>query len=175
MELPKATDLLKQSWEIFKQKIKILIQIQLVPFVVAIPLLVIGLLAVSELIRSMRQVYEWRAKMVNVSTAFPPLSVIRRCLPAIGIGTVVGSIVGILPGASADAAAFLSYQQAKSRSALIREACAKYIAAAEKEERIRQYVEGYRRMPETQDELDFAESSAGALAELLADDAWNEE
>ena len=69
----------------------------------------------------------------------------------------------------------VSRQQAKSRSALIREACAKYIATAEKEERIRQYVEGYRRMPETQDELDFAESSAGALAELLADDAWNEE
>ena len=69
----------------------------------------------------------------------------------------------------------VSREQAKSRSALIREACAKYIAAAEKEERIRQYVEGYRRVPETQDELDFAESSAGALAELLADDPWNEE
>ena len=69
----------------------------------------------------------------------------------------------------------VSREQAKSRSALIREACAKYIATAEKEERIRQYVEGYRRVPETQDELDFAESSAGALAELLADDAWNEE
>ena len=69
----------------------------------------------------------------------------------------------------------VSRQQAKSRSALIREACAKYIATTEKEERIRQYVEGYRRMPETQDELDLAESSAGALAELLADDAWNEE
>ena len=69
----------------------------------------------------------------------------------------------------------VSREQAKSRSALIREACAKYIATAEKEELIRQYVEGYRRMPETQDELDFAESSAGALAELLADDAWNEE
>ena len=69
----------------------------------------------------------------------------------------------------------MSREQAKSRSALIREACAKYIATAEKEERIRQYVEGYRRVPETQDELDFAESSAGALAELLADDAWNEE
>jgi hypothetical protein len=53
--------------------------------------------------------------------------------------------------------------------------CAKYVAAAEKEERIRQYVEGYRRMPDAQDELDFAESSAGALAELLSDDPWNEE
>ena len=69
----------------------------------------------------------------------------------------------------------VSRQQARSRSALIREACAQYIATAEKEERIRQYVEGYRRMPETQDELDFAESSAGALTELLADDPWNEE
>ena len=40
MELPKATELLKQSWEIFKQKIKILIQIQIIPFIVAILLLV---------------------------------------------------------------------------------------------------------------------------------------
>jgi len=69
----------------------------------------------------------------------------------------------------------VSRQQDKSRSALIREACAKYIADAEKEERVRQYVEGYQQMPETQDELDFAESSAGELAELLAEDAWNEE
>ena len=69
----------------------------------------------------------------------------------------------------------LSRRQGQSRSALIREACAKYIATAEKEELVRQYIEGYRRMPETQDELDFAESSAKALAELLADDAWNEE
>jgi len=48
-------------------------------------------------------------------------------------------------------------------------------SVAEEEERVRRYVEGYRRMPETQDELDFAESSAVALAELLADDAWIEE
>ena len=69
----------------------------------------------------------------------------------------------------------LSVERGQSRAAVIREACAKYIATAEKEELIRQYIEGYRRMPETQDELDFAESSAKALAELLADDTWNEE
>ena len=69
----------------------------------------------------------------------------------------------------------LSEKRGQSRSALIREACAKYIATAEKEELVRQYIDGYRRMPETQDELDFAESSAGALTELLADDPWNEE
>ncbi|HEU4760576.1 MAG TPA: ribbon-helix-helix protein, CopG family [Dehalococcoidia bacterium] len=69
----------------------------------------------------------------------------------------------------------VSRSQGRSRSALIREACAKYIANADKEELIRQHIEGYRRMPETQEELDFAESSAKALAELLADDAWNGE
>ncbi len=39
MELPKATDLLKQAWGIFKQKIKTLVLIQLVPFAIAIPLI----------------------------------------------------------------------------------------------------------------------------------------
>ncbi len=69
----------------------------------------------------------------------------------------------------------LSVERGESRAAVIREACAKYIATAENEELVRQYIEGYRRMPETQDELNFAESSAKALAELLADDAWDEE
>ena len=41
MELPKATDLFRQSWQMFKQKIKILILIQLVPFFAAIPILIV--------------------------------------------------------------------------------------------------------------------------------------
>lgn len=78
---------------------------------------VIGLLAVSELIRSTRQVFSWTSVYNDTNLIrFPPLSVIRRCLPSMGIGTIVGTIMGVLPGAGADAAAYLSYQQAKTYS-----------------------------------------------------------
>lgn len=39
--LPKATDLLKQSWQMFKQKVKILILIELVSFLGAIPFVIL--------------------------------------------------------------------------------------------------------------------------------------
>jgi metal-responsive CopG/Arc/MetJ family transcriptional regulator len=69
----------------------------------------------------------------------------------------------------------ISVERGESRAAVIREACAKYIATAEKEELVRRYIEGYEKFPETQEELDFAEASAEGLAELLADDDWGEE
>lgn len=40
--LPKGIDLLKQSWQIFKQKVKILLLIQLVPLAAAVPLIIIA-------------------------------------------------------------------------------------------------------------------------------------
>lgn len=78
---------------------------------------VIGLLAVSELIRSTRQVFSWTSVYNDTNLIhFPPLSVIRRAIPSIGLGTIVGTVMGVLPGAGADAAAYLSYQQARARS-----------------------------------------------------------
>ncbi|OGE99988.1 MAG: hypothetical protein A3J05_02160 [Candidatus Doudnabacteria bacterium RIFCSPLOWO2_02_FULL_48_13] len=41
MALLKATELLRQSWEIFKQKIKTLILLQLVPLIAAIPAVIL--------------------------------------------------------------------------------------------------------------------------------------
>jgi metal-responsive CopG/Arc/MetJ family transcriptional regulator len=66
----------------------------------------------------------------------------------------------------------LTKKQGKSRSAVIREACATYIAATEEAERVRQYVEGYKRMPEGEEEEALAIAGEAALSELLADDEW---
>jgi metal-responsive CopG/Arc/MetJ family transcriptional regulator len=42
----------------------------------------------------------------------------------------------------------LSEKQDVSRSALIREACAKYLSSTEEAEKIRRYIEGYTKYPE---------------------------
>ena len=76
--------------------------------------LVIGLLAVGELFRQMRQVYQYDADIAGQSVpSFPPLSQLRRIWRPAAIGTVVGTFVGAIPGAGGGGAALLSYQQAK--------------------------------------------------------------
>ena len=50
----------------------------------------------------------------------------------------------------------LSQQQDRSRAALIREACAEYLASAEEAEKSRQYVEGYEKFPEDEDDVAWA-------------------
>jgi metal-responsive CopG/Arc/MetJ family transcriptional regulator len=60
----------------------------------------------------------------------------------------------------------LSEKQDVSRSALIREACAKYLSSTEEAEKIRRYIEGYTKYPEV-DEGDWREQ--------LAAEVWGEE
>jgi putative tricarboxylic transport membrane protein len=75
---------------------------------------VIGLLAVSELFRSARQVFQWQDLSGEVTTAkFPPWRRIRPTIPAMFGGTVIGTLVGAIPGAGATPAAMISYQQAQ--------------------------------------------------------------
>lgn len=75
---------------------------------------VIGLLAVSELLRSGRQVFLWQDKSGEVSSGrFPPFRRIRPAVPAMVGGTVVGTFVGAIPGAGATPAAMISYQVAQ--------------------------------------------------------------
>lgn len=74
---------------------------------------VVGLLAVSELFRSMRQSYRWEALETKFEARFPPLSVLRRVTPAIGIGTLIGGVIGAVPGVSGTASAVISYQQSR--------------------------------------------------------------
>lgn len=80
-----------------------------------IPVL-LGLLALSEVIRHLRQVYDYEAWDSKVSMQFPTRADIRRCLPAILVGSGIGTIVGATPGLAATTAAVISYNQAKSIS-----------------------------------------------------------
>lgn len=74
---------------------------------------VLGLLAVSEIFRSMRQSFKWESHTASFSPEFPTLKDIRRSAPSILGGTVIGSLVGAIPGVSGTAAAVISYQQSK--------------------------------------------------------------
>jgi putative tricarboxylic transport membrane protein len=78
---------------------------------------VIGLLAVSELFRSARQVFLWSDLTGSISnTRFPPFRRIKPAVPAMVGGTVVGTLVGAIPGAGSTTAAMISYQQAQMMS-----------------------------------------------------------
>lgn len=74
---------------------------------------VIGLLALSELFRSARQTYEWEAIIEDFDQRFPRWSQIRKAVPAMLLGTVSGTLIGAIPGASGTAASMIAYQQAQ--------------------------------------------------------------
>lgn len=75
---------------------------------------VIGLLAISELFRSGRQVFLWSEMSGHVANnRFPSFRRIRPTLPAMATGTVVGTFVGSIPGAGATPSAMIAYQTAQ--------------------------------------------------------------
>ncbi len=74
---------------------------------------VIGFLAVSELLRQTRQAFQWDSGPAGVAARFPPFRKIRPTLPAMLGGTVVGTLIGAIPGAGSTPAAMISYQQAQ--------------------------------------------------------------
>ncbi len=78
----------------------------------------IGLLAVSEIFRSMRQSFNWSVpEEADLSDRrFPSLPVVRSFIPATLTGTFVGTFVGAIPGAGATPAALISYQAAQMLS-----------------------------------------------------------
>jgi metal-responsive CopG/Arc/MetJ family transcriptional regulator len=63
-------------------------------------------------------------------------------------------------------------QKEISRAALIRQACTRYLRELEREEKIAQYVEGYRRFPET--DRDVGETMAWLAAAELPAEEWPE-
>jgi metal-responsive CopG/Arc/MetJ family transcriptional regulator len=65
-----------------------------------------------------------------------------------------------------------SREREVSRSALIREACVRYIADIEEAKLVREYEQGYERMPEGEEEAAWAKMGEERLAELLAEDSW---
>jgi len=80
-------------------------------------ILVIGLLAVSELFRQTRQHFQWNSGSTERFDArFPKWSRLRPLFPAMLGGTVVGTLIGAVPGAGATPAAMIAYQQARVTS-----------------------------------------------------------
>ena len=73
----------------------------------------LGLLAMSEMFRSMRQNFQWGELAQKFSAKFPSVRELIRTFPRIMIGTVIGSTLGAIPGMSGAAAAVISYQQSK--------------------------------------------------------------
>jgi putative tricarboxylic transport membrane protein len=74
---------------------------------------VIGTLAVGELFRQMRQNFNWGALATQFTAKFPSLKALWRVTPQVFAGTVIGMVVGAIPGIGGSTAAFVSYNQSK--------------------------------------------------------------
>jgi len=75
---------------------------------------VVGILALSELFRSSRQLFQWGDKGGSATAdRFPKFADYKQAVPAMANGTLVGTFVGAIPGAGATPAAMISYQTAQ--------------------------------------------------------------
>jgi putative tricarboxylic transport membrane protein len=79
---------------------------------------ILGIVTISELLRSMRQVYDWRGLATASAEAnkFPGFRALRRSLRPVVTGSVIGTLIGSIPGMSGAAASVMSYNQAKLTS-----------------------------------------------------------
>jgi putative tricarboxylic transport membrane protein len=76
---------------------------------------VLGLVTISELLRSMRQTYSWEDLIPTAKFAskFPGLRALRPIYRPVALGALIGSLIGAIPGMSGTASSVMSYQQAK--------------------------------------------------------------
>jgi putative tricarboxylic transport membrane protein len=79
-------------------------------------IVVIGLLALSELLRQVRQNFQWDAGGGRFKAKFPNWRRFLPVMPAMFGGTVVGTVVGAIPGAGSTPAAMIAYQNARIMS-----------------------------------------------------------
>ncbi len=69
----------------------------------------------------------------------------------------------------------LSEKRDQSRAALIREACAEYMANLAEAEADRRYIRSYTEMPETDEEREWGELGSQLAAEVWGEEDWSEE
>lgn len=81
----------------------------------SIPVL-LGLLALSELFRHVRQVFQYRQVDLSTSLNFPTRAQFRRVVRPIAIGAGIGTSLSAIPGFPTAAAAVISYNQARNVS-----------------------------------------------------------
>jgi putative tricarboxylic transport membrane protein len=79
-------------------------------------IVVIGLLALSELFRQVRQNFQWDTGGGHFKAKFPNWRRFIPVMPAMLGGTVVGTVVGGIPGAGSTPAAMIAYQNARIMS-----------------------------------------------------------
>ncbi len=78
---------------------------------------IVGLFALSEVfifLEHHRGGAVGKSGAMNIGKLMPDLAMIKRCLPTMGRGTLIGFIAGVLPGAGASLGSFLAYSIEKS-------------------------------------------------------------
>ena len=78
---------------------------------------IVGLFALSEVfifLEHHRGGAVGKSGAMNIGKLMPDMAMIKRCLPTMGRGTLIGFIAGVLPGAGASLGSFLAYSVEKS-------------------------------------------------------------
>jgi putative tricarboxylic transport membrane protein len=89
--------------------------IQLVPAM-------IGLFSISQVLLSVEELMKGRTRIVDneigelKGSILPGMGELRKILPTISISSVMGVLIGIMPGAGADIGSWVAYNSAKKRS-----------------------------------------------------------
>ena len=78
--------------------------------------LMIGVFAITEALSQIETKAVNRQKAVKLKNEFPNKKQLKQIAPALGISSILGTIVGAIPGAGGDIAGFVSYDQAKKFS-----------------------------------------------------------
>ena len=83
-----------------------------IPFIPAL----IGLFAISEVLAGIEQNLSTKKTEAKISGVLPSISDIKAILRNVVTGGLIGSVIGSIPGAGGDIAAFVSYSEAKRES-----------------------------------------------------------
>lgn len=90
-------------------------QVDMLNGVSFIPVL-IGLFAVSEAFRTTEGLMKNQVHDFSLSGVLPTLADIKRCFKTMVKGSIIGTMIGIIPATGGDVAAFISYGEAKRSS-----------------------------------------------------------
>jgi len=74
---------------------------------------IMGLLVAAELYRQFRQNFKWAEIATKFEAKFPAFKELWRVTPHVLAGSVIGTLVGAIPGLGGTQAAFMSYNQSK--------------------------------------------------------------
>lgn len=90
--------------------------IELVPAMIGMFSISQVMISVEEMRKGNSRILEGDIRDLMKGSALPSRSDMKRVLPTIGISSVMGILIGILPGAGADIGSWVAYNTAKKRS-----------------------------------------------------------